>query len=289
MADYAIRAISKDGTVRGFAAITTDLVQELQSRHQTLPVVSAALGRTATMGAMMGLTLKEANHKVTIQVHGDGPIGKIMVDADGMGHVRGSVDNPAVEGFRGPKLNVGGAVGRGTIYVIKDLGLKEPYRGASPIISGELGDDFTYYFTASEQIPSSVGLGVLVKGEEILVAGGYMIQVMPGATDETITRLEEKIGQIASITERLHQGETPESLLKFLMGEDLEILHRQPIQFQCGCSRERCRSMLRSLDVEELKSILKEQGKAEVTCHFCNERYLFEAEEMQRIIKEKIN
>lgn len=284
-ADYAIRAISKDGLVRGFAAQTTNLVQELQRRHKTFPVVSAALGRTATMGALMGLTLKEADHQVTIQVNGDGPIGRIIVDADGAGHVRGSVDNPAIEGFRGPKLNVGGAVGRGTIYVIKDIGLREPYRGASPIISGELGDDFTYYFTTSEQTPSSVGLGVLVKGEEILVSGGYMIQVMPGATDEVITRLEEKIGQITSLTERFQQGETPETLLQYLMGEDVEI-HHQSIQFRCGCTRERCEAMLRSLGTEELQSILVEQGKAEVTCHFCNEQYLFEAEELQRMIEE---
>lgn len=287
MGDYAVRAITKDGLVRGFAALTTNLVQELQRRHRTFPVVSAALGRTATMGAIMGLTLKEADHQVTIQVNGDGPIGKIIVDADGAGHVRGSVDNPFVEGFRGPKLNVGGAVGKGTIYVIKDIGLKEPYRGASPIISGELGDDFTYYFTTSEQTPSSVGLGVLVKGEEILVSGGYLIQVMPGATEEVISRLEQKIGQLQSLTDRFKQGETPEELLQYLMG-DIEILHHQSIQFRCGCSRERCEAMLRSLGAEELKSLLKEQGQAEVTCHFCNEKYLFEAEELQKMIDAEI-
>ena len=165
MEDYVIRAISADGAVRGFAARTTNLVQELQQRHRTFPVVSAALGRTATMGAMMGVTLKEKNHKILIRVEGDVPIGRIMVDADGQGHVRGCVDQPQVEGkSKGNKLDVASAVGKGMIHIIKDLGMKEPYRGASPIISGELAEDFTYYFTASEQTPSSVGLGYWSKG-----------------------------------------------------------------------------------------------------------------------------
>ncbi|WP_321195627.1 Hsp33 family molecular chaperone HslO [Laceyella tengchongensis] len=292
MTDYAIRAISKDGKVRGFAAITTNLVQELQKRHGTYPVVSAALGRTATMGALIGLTLKEERHKVTIQVAGDGPIGRIIVDADGEGHVRGSVDNPFVEHNDDYKLNVGAAVGQGSIYVTKDLGLKEPYRGASPIISGELAEDFTYYFAVSEQTPSSVGLGVLVKGEQILVAGGYMIQVMPGASDDVITRLEtaiDELNKLTSISELLYQGVTPEELLVRLMGEGTEILHKQPVSFACHCSREKSRTMLKSLGIEELKSLLDELGHAEVVCHFCNEKYMFSGEELERIIKEEVN
>ena len=290
MADYVIRAISADGQVRGFAAFTTDLVQELQRRHRTFPVVSAALGRTATMGAMMGLTLKEKNHKMLIRVEGDGPIGRIMVDTDGQGHVRGCVDHPQVEGTsKGNKLDVASAVGQGMIYIIKDLGLKEPYRGASPIISGELGEDFTYYFTSSEQTPSSVGLGVLVKGNEILASGGYMIQLLPGAGEEVIQKLEQRISQLSSISERLKNGETPEQMLSFLMGEDMEILEKSPVQFQCNCSRERSKAMLRALGKEEVQSILDELGRAEIVCHFCNEAYLFDGEELERILIEEIN
>ncbi|MFC7443342.1 Hsp33 family molecular chaperone HslO [Laceyella putida] len=292
MSDYTIRAISADGQVRGFAAITTQLVQELVRRHHTYPVVSAALGRTATMGALMGLTLKEDHHKVTIQVDGDGPIGRIMVDADGAGHVRGSVDNPMVEHNDDYKLNVGAAVGQGSIYILKDLGLREPYRGASPIISGELAEDFTYYFAVSEQTPSSVGLGVLVKGEEILAAGGYMLQVMPNATDETITCLEKNIAelnQLTSISELFNQGMTPEELLIRLMGEGTEILQKKSVSFQCNCSREKSGGMLKSLGKEELESILAELGQAEVICHYCNEKYVFSSEDLQSMIKEEID
>jgi molecular chaperone Hsp33 len=292
MSDYTIRAISDDGQVRGFAAITTQLVQELVRRHHTYPVVSAALGRTATMGALMGLTLKEDHHKVTIQVDGDGPIGRIMVDADGAGHVRGSVDNPMVEHNDDYKLNVGAAVGQGSIYILKDLGLREPYRGASPIISGELAEDFTYYFAVSEQTPSSVGLGVLVKGEEILAAGGYMLQVMPNATDETITCLEKNIAelnQLTSISELFNQGMTPEELLIRLMGEGTEILQKKSVSFQCNCSREKSGGMLKSLGKEELESILAELGQAEVICHYCNEKYVFSSEDLQSMIKEEID
>ncbi|MGA8942316.1 MAG: Hsp33 family molecular chaperone HslO [Thermoactinomyces sp.] len=289
MEDYAVRAISADKQVRAFAALTTGLVQELQQRHHTFPVVSAALGRTATMGAMMGLTLKEKQHKVHIRIEGDGPIGRIMVDADGQGQVRGYVDNPQVEGKRkGHKLDVASAVGKGTLYVLKDLGLKEPYRGSSPIVSGELGEDFTYYFTISEQTPSSVGLGVLVKGAEILAAGGYMIQVLPGATEEKIQQLEQQIGKLSSISERIKNGETPEDLLRFLIGEDMEILDKTPVRFQCNCSRERSMAMLRALGKEELQSILDELGQAEVKCHFCNETYLFDGDQLKSIL-EKLN
>jgi molecular chaperone Hsp33 len=288
MNDYAVRAISADGHIRGFAARTTRLVQELADRQKTYPVASAALGRAVTMGAMMGLTLKEEQHRITIRIHGDGPLGQIVVDADGQGNVRGMVDNPDVDlPMRADnKLDVGAAVGRGTIYVVKDLGLREPYTGTSPIISGELGDDFTYYFTVSEQTPSSVGLGVLVKGPEILAAGGYMIQVMPGASDETIGMLEQRIAAIGSISELIQGGTAPEELMRRLMGDDAEILHTQPIRFRCRCNQERIEAMLKSIGKEELESILQEQGEAEVVCHFCHEKYLFGASELQRIIEQ---
>jgi molecular chaperone Hsp33 len=288
MNDYAVRAISADGHIRGFATRTTRLVQELADRQKTYPVASAALGRAVTMGAMMGLTLKEEQDRITIRIHGDGPLGQIVVDADGQGNVRGMVDNPDVDlPIRADnKLDVGAAVGRGTIYVVKDLGLREPYTGTSPIISGELGDDFTYYFTVSEQTPSSVGLGVLVKGPEILAAGGYMIQVMPDASDETIALLEQRIAEIGSISELIQGGTAPEELMRRLMGDDAEILHTQPIRFRCRCNQERIEAMLKSIGKEELESILQEQGEAEVVCHFCHEKYLFGASELQRIIEQ---
>ncbi|MBS7531767.1 Hsp33 family molecular chaperone HslO [Hazenella sp. IB182353] len=288
MSDYAIRAISKDKQIRAFAATTRHLVQELQSRHQTLPVASAALGRTATMGTMLGLTLKEQNHKLTITVDGDGPLGKIVVDANGQGDVRGYVDNPAVMGnaLESYKLNVGEAVGKGTIYVVKDLGLREPYRGTSPIVSGELGDDFTYYLVSSDQVPSSVGLGVNVKKEEILSAGGYMVQVMPEADEDSVQQLEERISQIESISELLKAGITPEELLYKLLGEDAEILEKHYLRFACKCSRERTHQMLRSLGKDEITGILKELGEAEVVCHFCNEKYQFDAHELEQMLFE---
>lgn len=288
MTDYAVRAISKSGHIRGFSAVTTDLVQEMQKRHLTLPIASAALGRTATMGALIGLTLKEPHYRTTIRVEGDGPLGKIIVDANGAGHVRGYVENPSVllPPKENGKLDVSRAVGKGMIYIARDLGLKEPYGGASPIVSGELAEDFTYYFTASEQTPSSVGLGVLVHRDKILVAGGYMIQVMPEVEEEEISQLEERIGKLTGITELLHQGVSPEQLLISLMGEDTEILSRQPIEFRCTCSRKRIKSILKGLGKKEVQNMLEEDGKAEVTCHFCSEKYHFTGQDLQEILTE---
>ncbi|WP_124726329.1 Hsp33 family molecular chaperone HslO [Staphylospora marina] len=290
MRDYTVRAISADGFVRGFAAKTTGLVQDMCNRQKTWPVASAALGRTVTMAAMMGLNLKEEKHRITIRVSGDGPLGQIIADADGQGNVRGTVDHPQTDIPRRAdgKLDVGTAVGKGSIYIIKDLGLREPYTGTSPIVSGELGDDFTYYFSVSEQTPSSVGLGVLVKGEEILAAGGYMVQVMPGASDEVIDRLEQRIAGIGSISERIQEGATPEDLMYLVLGDDAEILESRPVRFRCRCSRERIEAMLRSLGKDEVESLLNEQGKAEVVCHFCGETRTFGEDELKRIIEEII-
>jgi molecular chaperone Hsp33 len=290
MKDYLVRAVTKDGLIRGFAAITTQLVQELQRRQQTLPVVSAALGRTATMGAIMGYMFKEKRHRVSIQVVGDGPIGKISVDADSQGNVRGRVDHPMVDLPLNDqnKLNVAKAVGKGEIYIYFDMGLKEPYQGTSPIVSGELAEDFTYYFAHSEQIPSSVGLGVLVKRDQILVAGGYLLQVLPGATEEKIAQLEENIQSLTSITEQFHNGKTPEQLLVQLVGEEMEILSRHSIQFKCRCSKERVEKMLIHMGKEEISSILDELGQAEVVCEYCNEKYEFNEEKLKEILA-KIN
>lgn len=289
MSDYAIRVTAANGLLRGFAALTTGLVGELQRRHHTWPVASAALGRTATVGAMMGLMLKSERDRLTIQIKGDGPLGQIVVDADAHGHVRGYVDNPAVDLPLNAvgKLDVAGAVGKGMLYVVKDLGLKEPYRGASPLISGELGDDFTYYFTRSEQIPSAVGVGVLVdRDASILASGGFIVQVMPGADDAVITAVEQRLAKVTSVTDLIQQGAGPEELLQTVLGDDdMQVHHRQPLLFACRCSRERIANVLRSLGKEELQNLLEEQGKAEVHCHFCNERYVYERDELNAMIQ----
>lgn len=290
MNDYVVRALRKDKQIRGFAAVTTQLVQELQKRQHTFPVASAALGRTATMGAIMGDLLKEKKHRVSIQVVGDGPIGKISVDADGEGNVRGRVENPNVDlpPNSENKLDVAKAVGKGQIFIFRDLGLKKPYQGSSPIVSGELGEDFTYYFAASEQIPSSVGLGVLVKQDQIITAGGYLIQVLPEATEETITEIERNVQSLTSITDLYKNEKTPEDLLFQLMGSDTEIVSKRPIRFQCHCSRKRVQTMLVQLGEKEISAILNELGKAEVICEYCNEKYEFGQEELKEILA-KIN
>lgn len=286
MGDLLVSAITKDGQVRGFAANTTALVQELQNRQHTTPVATAALGRTATMGAIMGGMLKESQHEVSIQVVGDGPIGKISVDANGKGEVRGTVDHPQVNLPLNEigKLDVAKAVGRGTIYLMRDLGLKKPYQGTSPIISGELAEDFTYYFAASEQTPSSVGLGVLVRRDEIMAAGGYLIQMMPQATEETISKIEQNVKTITSITDRMSRGTTPEELLRQLMGDEINILSKKPIKFACRCSTERVEKMLLDLGRKELQSILDELGEAEVTCHYCHEQYHFDQQDLTELL-----
>jgi len=287
--DYAVRATAHGGTLRAFAARTTELVKELQRRHHTWPVATAALGRAVTVGAMMGLMLKGERDRLTIQIKGNGPLGQIVVDADSRGHVRGYVDNPAVDlplNDRG-KLDVAGAVGEGMLYVVKDLGLKEPYRGSVPLVSGELGEDFTYYFTVSEQIPSAVGVGVLVDRDgSVLASGGFILQVLPEAEEETIARLEERIAAMTSVTDRIQAGAAPEDLLREVIGEDVQVLQRQPVSFDCSCSPDRIRSLLKSMGKEEISALLQKQGKAEVICHFCSERYVMEREELEKWLGE---
>jgi molecular chaperone Hsp33 len=235
------------------------------------------------MGAMM-----KGEEKLTIQVKGDGPIGQIVVDADAKGHVRGYVDHPQVHMASNPqgKLDVAGAVGRnGFIHIIKDLGLKEPYRGSSPIVSGELAEDFTYYFAVSEQTPSVVGLGVLVDTDgTVLHAGGYIVQVLPGLTDEEITRLEQAVSVMPPVTALLDQGETLEEILKFLVGDELTVHDSMDIEFKCRCSRERTERTLISMGQHELEQIIEEDGKAEVVCHFCNETYSFDRVQLEQLL-----
>lgn len=285
--DVLVRGTAWGGKIRVFAACTTQLVNELQRRHQTLPTATAAFGRTATAAAIMGAMLK-GEEQLTVKVKGDGPIGQIVVDANAHGEVRGYVDNPDVllPSNEHGKIDVAGGVGRnGYLHIIKDLGLKDPYLGSVPIVSGELGEDFTYYFAVSEQTPSAVGLGVLVEPEgKVTHAGGFILQLLPGLTDEEITRLEQAIGSIPHVTKLMEQGETPEGILRRLVGDDLHIHDSLELKFQCTCSRDRVEQTLISLGASELEQIIEEDGKAEVVCHYCNEAYTFDREQLQELL-----
>ncbi len=286
MQDYLIRGTASDGKLRVFAINTTETVEELRRRHGTWPTATAALGRAVTAGAMMGAMLK-GDEKLTIQIKGNGPLGQIVVDANARGEVRGYVDNPQVHlpSNAMGKLDVAGAVGtEGFIYVIKDLGLREPYRGSVPIVSGELAEDFTYYFATSEQIPSAVSLGVLVNADgSVRHAGGFIIQLLPGLTDEEITQLENKLGQLAPMTTMLDQGMPLERIVHEVV-ESAEILGRMEVRFRCKCSREKVENTLISLGAEEIEKMLEETGNAEVICHFCNETYVFDETDLKRIM-----
>ncbi|CAH8767916.1 Hsp33 family molecular chaperone HslO [Paenibacillus dendritiformis] len=285
MQDMLIRGTGLGGKVRIFAVRTTGLVNELQRRHGTYPTATAALGRTVTAAAMMGAMLK-GDEKLTVQVKGDGPIGQIVADANAHGEVRGYVTHPQVHlasNAQG-KLDVAGAVGRsGFIHVIKDLGLKEPYRGSSPIISGELAEDFTYYFATSEQTPSAVGLGVLVDVDNsVLHAGGFIVQLLPGLTDEQINQIEHSLSVLPPVTALLDQGMELDELVTWIIS-DANVMERMPIRFQCQCSRERVERTLISVGKGELTAMIEEDGQAEVVCHFCNEKYSFGREELEQL------
>ncbi|GIP36358.1 Hsp33 family molecular chaperone HslO [Paenibacillus sp. J2TS4] len=290
MQDYLIRATALQGKVRAFAARTNGVVDELRRRHGMTPTTTAALGRTITAGVMMGAMLK-GEEKLTIQVKGDGPMGQIVVDANAAGEVRGYVDHPEVDLPLNEigKLDVAGAVGReGFLYVIKDLGMKEPYRGSTPIVSGELGEDFTYYFAKSEQTPSAVAVGVLIDVDRsVKASGGFIIQLLPGLTEEEIDTIEQALGNLPPITTLMDSGESLEHILTSAVGE-IQLLERMDIHFRCRCSRDRVEKTLISLGKEELTAILEEEGKAEVVCHFCNEAYAFTDEQLAAVI-DKIN
>ncbi|KAA9003616.1 Hsp33 family molecular chaperone HslO [Paenibacillus spiritus] len=284
--DRLVRGTAMQGRVRAFAVRTTGLVNELQRRHDTYPTATAALGRTVTAAAMMGAMLK-GREELNIQVKGDGPVGQITAESNARGEVRGMIQNPHVHlpaNAKG-KLDVAGAVGtEGFIHVIKDLGLKEPYRGSIPIVSGELGEDFTYYFAASEQTPSAVGLGVLVNpNNRVQVAGGFIIQLLPGLSDDEIGTIEKAISAMPSVTSLLDAGLEPEEMLRRIC-PDAEVLDEMPISFVCQCSRERVEQTLISLGRHELERLIEEDQQAEVVCHFCNEAYTFDKSQLQHIL-----
>lgn len=288
MNDYIIRATNKKKQVRAFAAITTNLVEEGRRIHNTSPVVSAALGRLLTAAGMMGYMLKGEKDIITLQIRGDGPIKGLVVTSDSKGNVRGYPYNSLVDLPLNSigKLDVKTAIGNGYLTVIKDLGLKEPYIGQTKLVSGEIAEDLTYYFYNSEQIPSAVALGVLVDRDwSIKKAGGFIIQLMPEADEETISTLESNLKKIHSVTSLLDEGKTPEELLEILLGE-IEINDKLPVQYHCNCSREKIKKALISIGLKDLKEMLEEDKQGEVKCHFCNTAYLFNEEDLKEIIKE---
>lgn len=287
MSDYLVKALAYDGQVRVYAVRTTDTVAEAQRRHQTWRTASAALGRAMTAGVMMGAMLK-GDEKLTIKIEGDGPLGHILVDSNATGDVRGYVNNPRVdfESNEHGKLDVKRAVGTsGSLTVVKDIGLRDYFTGQVPLVSGELGEDFTYYFVTSEQVPSSVGVGVLVNPDDtILAAGGFILQLMPGTEDETITKIEESLKMIPPISKLIEAGLTPEEILDKLFGkENVKVLETMPVQFECTCSKERFGDAIISLGKEEITDMIETEGMAEAHCHFCNERYLFSKEELEAL------
>lgn len=285
MKDYLIKATAFDGMIRAYAITSTNLVEEARRRQDTWATASAALGRTLTIAAMMGAMLKGEDSN-TIKVEGGGPIGAIVVDSNAKGHVRGYVTNPHVdfELNEAGKLDVARAVGReGRLSIVRDLGLRDYFTGEVPIVSGEISEDFTYYFATSEQIPSAVGAGVLVNPDHtILASGGFIIQVMPGAADEAIEKLENQIRNIPPISKLIEQGNTPEEILgRLFEGAKLNIHEKMPVEFRCRCSKERIGNAITGLGNDEIQSMIDEDGGAEATCHFCNEKYQFTAEELE--------
>jgi molecular chaperone Hsp33 len=290
MKDYLVKALCYDGYIRAYAVRTTETVSEAQRRHQTWRTASAALGRTLTAGVMMGAMLK-GEDKISIKINGGGPIGAILVDSNAKGEVRGYVGNPQVdfEANEHGKLDVRRAVGTdGMLAVIKDVGLRDFFSGQVPLVSGELGEDFTYYFATSEQVPSSVGVGVLVNPDDtILAAGGFIFQLMPGIEDATITEIEDRLKNIEPISKLIEKGLTPEQILEELFGRDkVKVLETMPVKFQCTCSKERFADAIIGLGTGEIKAMIEEDGQAEAHCHFCNEKYQFTKEELEELMKE---
>lgn len=283
MSDYLIKALAYDGQVRAYGIRSTETVGEAQRRHDTWATASAALGRAISASTMMGAMLK-GNDKITVKIEGGGPIGAILVDANAKGEVRGYVTHPHVDFDLNQhgKLDVARAVGaEGFLTVVKDLGMREHFTGQVPIVSGELGEDFTYYFVSSEQIPSAVGVGVLVNPDlTILAAGGFIIQLMPGTSDETIEAVEKQIKLIPPISKLIQEGLSPEEILQKLLGP-IKILEKMPVSFQCHCSKERLENALISLGANEIRDMIEEDGKADAQCHFCNEKYHFTKTELE--------
>ncbi len=289
MGDRLVRAISKDGFVKAVAVSTRDLTERARQIHKTLPVATAALGRTLAAASMMGNALKGDGASVTLQIKGGGPLGTVLAVSDNEGNVRGTVDNPAVDLPLRPdgKLDVGTAVGsEGTLAVIRDLHMKEPYVGSVGLLGGEIAEDLAAYFVESEQIPTACGLGVLVdRDQSVLAAGGYLIQLLPGAGEDVITKVEGGVMAAGSVTGLLQKNDDPEAILRQVLSDfELEILETSPIEYRCYCSRERMERALISLGPEQLRSLMEEQGNAELTCQFCDNVQTFTHEQLQGLL-----
>ncbi len=286
MKDYIVRMIAKDAPIKATAIQGRAMVQRAREIHHTLPVATAALGRSLMAASIMGQQLKEEKGSVTLRINGGGPLGAILAVSDSGGNVRGYVQNGQIElPLKGPaKLDVGTAVGTaGALTVIKDLGMKEPYVGTIPLASGEIAEDITAYFVESEQIPTACALGVLVDRDlSVAAAGGYLIQLLPGADDSVIDKIEAGIARVGQVTEKLNQGMSAEELLGLVLGDfQLEKLETIPVEYRCYCSRERMRTALVSLGKQELLDLIAEQGRAEMTCQFCDAVHVFEREELE--------
>ncbi len=287
--DYIIRGTAADEQVRFFAATTKNLVEEARKAHNTSPVATAALGRLMTGAAMMGRMMKGDDDLLTLIIKGDGPIGGITVTADSLGRVKGYVEktNVILHAKENGHLDVGGAVGNGFLQVIRDTGLKEPYVGQTNLISGEIAEDLTVYFATSEQVPSAVGLGVLMsKDNTVKQAGGFIIQVMPDASDEVISQLEKKLTEITDISALLDEGMSPEEIIEYVMvGMDPEVMERTEAEFYCNCSKERISRVLAGIGKKDLEEIINEGKDIEVNCHFCEKTYKFSPDELREILE----
>ena len=290
MNDYIVRATAGNGSIRAFAATTRDMVQHAREVHHTSPVASAALGRMLTAAAMMGTMLKGDKDLLTLQVRGEGPLQGIVVTSDSKAQVKGYVFNPGVEvpDLIPGKLNVSGAIGPGHMSIIKDIGMREPYAGKIELVTGEIAEDLTYYFAQSEQTPSAIGLGVLVETDtSIRRAGGFIIQLLPDATDEMIDKLEKKLATIPYVSDLLDMGATPEDILQMILGDfDLKIMDKIPTTFYCNCTRERVEKALISIGKDELEKIIREDKKANLHCHFCSKEYDFNEEQLVALLEE---
>ena len=290
MKDQLVRAISRDGTVNAVAVTTRCLTEDARQIHHTLPVATAALGRALAAASMMGNALKDSGSSVSLQFRGGGPLGPVLAISDNLGNVRGTVGDPSVDLPLRPdgKLNVGAAVGtEGTLTVIRDLKMKEPYVGSVALLSGEIADDLAAYFVESEQIPSACGLGVLVdRDQSVLAAGGYLIQLLPGAGEDVIAKVEGSLMAAGPVTGLLRNDPDPEAMLRHALSDfDLEILERSPIEYRCYCSRDRMERALISLGPEELQAMIDEQGSADLTCRFCDNVQHFSRADLEAMVR----
>lgn len=287
MSDYMIRAVAAGDQIRCFAITSRELVEEARRRHNTSPVITAALGRLLSGGAMMGAMMKGEKDLLTVKIDCSGPVKGITVTADARGNVKGFplVPQVSLPASSAGKLDVGRAVDLGVLTVIRDMGLKEPYSGSINLVSGEIAEDLTYYYAVSEQTPSSIALGVLMnKDNTVRESGGYMIQLMPDASDEVISVLEKRLKNIEPVTTLYTKGYTPESMLAYILeGFDLEITEKIPARFHCSCSKERVRKALAAIGKKELESLIEEGTPVEMNCHFCNSDYSFETGELIEI------